>query len=942
MGLLGKGASLTRVRLLPATSGSTLSSGVARSNRTLQSKLVVSADGQLNFDFVPGKYSDAQQAVLSGVVGTYSQLASVYGPPADEQKGKTITVTDDGSSSGYAPKIRPDDRDGGTIYFHFDPRASERVNQLNFTRLILLAFQGPNNFSTDYLQGNYVEAWQLGMADAASLLAFYQGLSDTEKATFDPSAYGFVYALPVYDLLNRPELGNAYIYPRTNLDPNSRLGDFRAAMAQAVWLKVAIEYPNFFRDFNIAYRAQVGARQAVTSNQLRAIAAQVAPQVEGLSFQDWARRQYILDNSVTVGEKIYAVVAPEPVSSQSGQSAGATVYSEAFTTDRNGNETRTVGLGTIDAFDEKGTNINAKSFELNASNLLNFSADSYPLGFSNLGTPNRARVTLKLRLKGAQTTVVFPYLGSSNAGASARSVYGVSESGDTGNVTIQGGVNETVPLTRGVFAGAQNYVGGPRVITTLTLGGRTFKRNTAWLPAGSRGVAVVLDGGAKNDKFTLQTQAGASTIRMISLPVFPTESDEAAILGFAPGDLKLAKYRPNLSTETLNGGVLTFGIGAGQHEIYPNISAPMAPGRGYWLGVGEYRRDIFGSEPPTDRPYEVPLPGGWNQFGVPFNRSFSPASIKVRFGSFAPVPYAEAVKNGLVAPGIWRWQPRGGYARVDDAPDATLPPFEGFYIFVIPARGVSLVFDSSSASSARTSSSSVEKGWSVSVAAATSSARDASNHFGISDAVAAAKPPVAAPVVTLRFASSGSATSDGSGAGRATGWADSYFVEMAREATWNFSVEGTRRGERVTLSFDGLSRVPNDIKLVLRDEKTRKSLALTQGSPYKWNSDGEPRRFSVGATRIAKAALQVTRIDSSETSIALGLSLESRGRLEIQTRGGDTVWVVKDGTFAAKTEKFTWNGTRIDGKRAPRGRYRAVWIPALSGDKGAEREFERR
>ncbi|WP_123580191.1 hypothetical protein [Abditibacterium utsteinense] len=938
LGALGRWrakSSPVRVRLLPPTSF----------QHSVQGTRVVSATGQLAFNFDKNKYSAGQINVLSSVVrASYSRLVSIYGEPADEQKGKTITVTDDGVSSAYAPKLNPDAKDGGKILFHYDNGSSAETNQYNFTRSVFLAFQGPNNFSYNFANGDYVEAWQLGMADAAALLFLYQGLSDADKAAFDPSFYVPIYALPVYDLFNRPELGNAYIYPRVAIDQNSRMGDFRAAMAQSAWLKVAIEKPSFFKDFNMAYRAQVGARQAATPNQLRAIAAAVVPQVEGLSFGDWVRRQYVLDNTITVGDKIYAAIVPVPVATQTNEAAGFGVLLEAFHTDKDGDEKRLPGNGTVDAFDENGININAKSFKLNDSNLFDVNIDRFDVGFNNLGNPNRARVTLKFRFKGAQTTAFFPFIGAGSANASKATIYGVSQNGESGSVAISGGVpGETVAVSRGVFAATQNYVGGPRVVSTLTLGGRTFKRNTAWLPGGYRGVAFVLDGATKNDKFTLTTAAGASKTRMISLPVFPTQSDEAEILGFAAQQLKLAKYRPNLSPSTsktdANGNkILTFGIGVGEYEIYPNISAPMAPGRGYWLGVSDYRRDIGGSEPRTDKPFEIALPGGWNQFGVPFNRAFAPASIQVRYGSFAPIPYGEAVASGLIAPGIWRWQPRGGYARVDTDPNAKLAPFEGFYIFAIPARGLSLVFDPRAGSQARTAST-PKDGWSVALAASTNAARDASNHFGISGREAAAKPPVAAPVVTLHFASSGNAASDAGGAGNATGWADSFFVEMAREARWNFSVDGTKRGERVALSWDDLKAVPADVKLVLRDEKLKKNLALFKGGSYKWSSDGAPRQFSVAATRVASAALLIAKAPSNQVSIAVALNLEARGRLEIQTLSGDTVFVLKDGTFAAKTEKFVWNGKRNAFQNAPRGRYRAVWIAATRGDRGAAREF---
>ncbi len=944
LGLIGKNASVMRARVLPPVASTA-------AQRTAQSGRTAAADGSLLFEY--RGYTDDQRKVLSQFVSkNYGFMVTRYGLPSPEQRangGKTIEVVNSTDSFGYQPLLKAVDTprgDGGSIFLPYDTTATAAINQFNFTRLILRAFQGPNTFSYDYNAGKYNDIYQAGMADAAALLVLYDSLSAADKAKFDPSDYE-IYVLQFYDLLNRPELSTAYILPPlSNPDPTSILPEYRFSMAQAAWLKVAIENPNFFRDFNAKYYAQVSARQAATPAQLRGIAASVTPTVEGLGFQDWVRRQYILNNAITTGLKIYPIVAPRPIPATGDRRGGFFGAAEAFSTDENGLDTKVTGYGSIDAFDENGANINLQSKELTLSNLLNVGKGTddgpdFAAGFTDFPAPNRARLTVRIRFKGAETTAVVPSVGAVAAGASQTTILGVATNGVSGDVALSGDVgSETLALSRGAFVGSKLYPSGPSVVSTLTLGGRTFKRNTAWITEGSRGVAFVLDGAATNSDFTLKTASGASTVRMISLPFFPAKSDEADILGIAAADLKLARYRPNLVPGTLNGGVLSFGIDADRHEIYPNISAPMAPGRGYWLGAGEITRTIQGAEPSRSQPYEVPLPGGWNQFGVPFNTSISPDAIRVRYGSFAPVSYADAVKNGLVAAGIWRWQPRGAYARVDGTGEK-LPPFEGFYIYAIPSRGVSLVFAPGGA--ARTAAR-VASGWSVPLVASTSKSRDSSNSFGVAGAtsgrVAAAKPPTGPLAVTLHFASSGSAAADGTGAGAASGWADSFLAGLERSGQWNLAVEGTKRGEAVALSWGELKGVPTEVKLSLRDQKTGKTLAMRAGGSYKWTGDGTPRGFSIAAVRVATATLQVSKAPSRGVQITLGLNLAVRGRLEIRNAAGDTIFTLKSGDFAAKTETFAWSGAQNDGKIAPRGTYRAIWIPELATDKGATREFK--
>jgi hypothetical protein len=931
LGVLGGGAHVARTRVF---------SPLLSTARSGSSTRAVAA-APLTFQFDNG-FSSTQKSVLSNYLrANYDRMVALYGAPAPEQAGKTILVRSDSSVAAYQPVLRPSATDGGTIFFRYVTGDSAQINTFEFSRLVLLAFQGPHTFSYNFAQGDYIETWQSGFADAAALLIAFGAAGS--PADFDPSQLG-AYVLPVYDFFNRPELGNAYIYSRSGDD--LVIADFRAAMAQAAWLKVAIENPQFFVRFNAAYYARFPARTGVNPNTLRALAAEIAPTVEGLPFQDWVRRQYVLDTSVTTGQKIYAAVLPLPVLASGDTRSGFNGFAQAFTTDSRGDEVPSTGYGSVAAFDESGANINSASTELRASTLLDFTAESQRLpgqatfgaGFSDLGTPDQARVTLKVRFKAAETTALFPYI--STSGASNISYYGVTTQGESGNLAISSnnGIAETVSVARGAWGGARRYVSAPRVVTTLSIAGKQFVRNSAWLAAGdaARGQGFVLEGGAPSASFALKAGAGASRVRMISLPLYPTQSDEAQILGVAPSDLELARYRPNLAPGTLRDGALTFGIGGDRHEIYPNISAPIAPGRGYWLGVdGDYSRTVRGSEPARDRPFESPLLGGWNQIGVPFNRAFAFGALRVRYGGFAPVSYATAIQNGWIRPGIWRWQPRGGYARVDVA-DGKLEPFVGYFIYAVPSRGVALIFDPNASSEPAT----ITNGWTVPLVASSSVSRDASNRFGVSTQIAAAKPPAGAPSLTLRFLSSGKGEEDSSGAGAASGWADSFLASLKREGYWTFVVEGSSKNTRVALAWGNLASVPRDVKLVLQDEKSGTVRRLSAKGSYQWQSDGAPRKFSLRATRIAQASLKIVAAPSQGVDVWVTMNLAAPGRLEVQNETGDTVMVLKSGNFSEKTEKFTWLGRQTSGKAAGGGNYRVVWLPQVEGDRGAARTFE--
>lgn len=942
LGLIGNGASVLRTRTLPPAS--------SQSTAGSQNFKAAATSTTLSFDFSHYSSNSGQRDVLRNFLSTnYGLLVAFYGVPAPEQGGKTVTVVGDSDfAAAYQPLLKPSATDGGTIYYRYvtlDRRfyseaEEQKLNQFNIARLALRAFHGPNTFSYDYAQGNYIEAWQGGFADAAALLVA-NSLAGS-PSNFDPSLLGS-YVLPVYDFLNRPELGNAYVYTRSGAD--LAMSDFRAAMAQAAFLKIAVENPTFFKQFNALYYARFTPRQNVNPNSLRALAAEVVPTVEGTSFFDWVRRQYVLDTSVTQGQKIYAAVLPLPVTTTGDTRPRYLGFAQAFVTDSAGDETPSTGYGSINAFDEKGNNINAFSKEIQGGNPLSFNDANAPgqasfgAGFSNFGTPNQARVTLKIRFKAAETSAYFPFI-AGNGVASKLTYYGVTTTGVSGTLALKSdsGVSESLPVTRGTFSGVKTYVSKAAVKTTLTIAGKTFVRNLAWLAPGAnaRGAGFVLEGGVPATTFNFTTAAGSSPIRMISLPFYPQESDEAKIFGIAPDSLKLARYRPNLAPGTLQGGVLKFGIDGQRHELYPYISTPMAPGRGYWLGInGAFSKTIPGSEPPRDKPFEVALPGGWNQIGVPFNRAFAPTALKVRYGGFAPVSYNQAVSNGWIRPGIWRWQPRGGYAIVDSTQNETLVPFEGYYLYVVPQTGVSLVFDPAATATALTAAS----GWSVPLIASTRLSRDASNSFGVTDRAAAAKPPAAAPVATLRFLSSGDAEMDASGAGAASGWADSFLASLEREASWDFVVEGVAKGERTYLSWGDLAQVPTDINLTLTDKKTGGQMALRPGGSYAWNSDGGVRAFTLRARRLARPQLTTVVSLSRTVAVEVALNVAAPGRLEIRNPAGDTVATLRSGQFPLGTSKFTWSGKMTSGQMAPVGRYRAIWLPLTQGDGSAASGF---
>jgi hypothetical protein len=318
--------------------------------------------------------------------------------------------------------------------------------------------------------------------------------------------------------------------------------------------------------------------------------------------------------------------------------------------------------------------------------------------------------------------------------------------------------------------------------------------------------------------------------------------------------------------------------------------------------------------------------GGWNQIGVPFNKQFLYNAVKVRYGGFSPVPWSTAVTRGWVGAGIWRWKPAGGYERIDGT-STPLKPFEGYYVYTAFPRGVSLVFDAN----AGTAVAAAVKGWKLNLTAATTRNRDTSNSIGVSaERVPAAKPPTGSKVVTLRFLTSGSSADDATGAGNATGWADSFLPKLDNSGQWYFLVDGTTSGDRVTLSWgDIAASVPADLQLRLTDTVSSKITRIQTGNSYSFTSQGTPRKFRIDATRVPMPSISVVTAPSNQYKVTVTANMVFTGRVEIR-RDGQTYRVLRNGEFPKGTSTFTWDGRDSSGKAVSAGTYHAWIIPDSS------------
>lgn len=866
----------------------------------------VVASGPLKF-VLEGFTSQETRDLNTLIQQLYPKMVALYGEPAPSQRGKMVRIIKSADQNGGVYDVRPKLDNGAanpgfnTIQFYLfnagfyieafyftDPsgacdsacqtnsaRAARELNLYNLTRQMLLAFRGTESTNFD--------AWDGGQADAAALIIS----SQIHPQAFDPTLYGF-YAMPHYDFLNRPGVGTQYFFTtpqdrKSEKGPSSAfsLASLRYGLAQSAWLKVWIENQNFFKSFNAAYYRRNPAVVGKNAQALAGIAGTIVPTVEGMSWSDWLRRQYVLDSTFVVGEHLFAYCVTQYAQPGAPTAFEGDVY--RFRTDARGNELPVAGTISVRAFDENGRDITSLSPELRQKSTLdlaplNTTGDD-PGGahfystFDSTGTPDRARITLRFQ-SGSLQTSAFHAHNVAGPQSKPNGFFGVVTGSNQGRFTLQSnGLSTSGTVERGAWFSPSTYPSGPAVKTTFWLmpsdGGapKKFQRNTAWsyfqtgaTSGYSQSTRFVFEAPPSNGAITASWAIrNANKWRLISLPVTPFQTDASRVLNIPAASLSLARYTPASRAKADLTRGFPFGITRTAHTLYPALREPLGPGRAHWLKLDRDKSvRIPGAEPERAFAFDVPLVAGWNAVGVPFNLPFALGSVQVRVGE-ETVSWDEALKRGWVGSGVWRWKPEGGYARVD-LPTGSLAPLDGYFVWTSQAKAT-LVFDSTKRTGGLKAPAEGAGAWQIglSVSSGTGLSLATEDGFRLGSTtfsgtkparLAAARPPWGERSVALAFLSSGSSVADASKAGSESGWAESFVPPLSGSgARWSFVVDGSKAGERVTLSWGALTSVPAAFRLFLVDETSGARLEMTPTGvrSYSWTAAAGPRRLRIEA-----------------------------------------------------------------------------------------------
>ena len=637
--------------------------------------------GTLTFRYTD--WSDQDRRLIERLISEfYPRIEALYGKPAVSGEVEIVNL-------GTIESARGTDRQR-LAFGAYNVSGNQILlpiyeSQDSFAQALLLnlvhAFHGPAVFQYD--------AWEQGFARAAASV-----IARTPDFGFaDGSANNLLSLLKFYDLLNQPALANPTFFPpsQANLELEGRetIGKMtlpRMSMSGAAWLKVYIENPNFFRQFNEAYYAQFdpAASPSLAGNvpALKAIATPFLPDgVEGLPFDQWYRRQYVLDTSLSIGRKLYAFVNPGIFRETTGQANGIQlVY---FRTKPGGDEDLLTGRVYATYHDASGATISLGA----ASEQVELAGGEGSITTLSL-QPREGRLTMDFAV-GTETART--YLPGGFNGDFQGVILGTGASGRDIAITQTTSIGTRNQTTRSEEAGFAVNLGmgdndlAKTVITyTDTTGAvRTYRKNTG---DGQAYVILRPDQNSGDVSTVSRTFALGVAPYFVSFPLQPLATGVPEALGLPVSDFVLTRW----DTQESRYGSVT-------PDANTSASGAITPGRAYWFKPAPTDRtrpeatvQITGIAPVTDVDFATVATYGWNMIGSPFTSDTTPVSeIRVQFQNNSVYSWAGAVEQGLVAEGTYRFDRATG--QFVETNQINAPEWEGVFLRVLVPSEVTLL-----------------------------------------------------------------------------------------------------------------------------------------------------------------------------------------------------------------------------------------------------------
>lgn len=887
--------------------------------------------GTLTFRYTGFNATD-QELLQRFIADAMPRIQAVYGAPA--RTGQVEIVNAGNLFNSQIPEVR---RFAYGVYdvsnnrimlpIFQNPRGTLQAMLLNLVH----AFHGPAVFQYD--------AWEQGFARAVAAIVLRDPIFNQNYGMDDPSA-NFLYSLmPYYDLLNQAPLGNSTFFPPSQNDVPVdgqitvvKMLWARMGMSGAAWMKVYIENQSFFRDFNAAYYAQVnpGASPSLAGNvpALKNIAAPLLPSgVEGIPWTDWYARQFVLDTSISTGNKLYAFTLPGQPDSEGRQNTAVTlVY---YQTQKNGDEILQGGRAFATYFDSSNGRLTLGP-QAEQANIVDGEGGLTATTTNTAGT-DATRLTMDFTINNLTTRVYVPV----GFGGDFQGVLLLNNSAR--NVTVKqtslppvNNRNKTGNVEGAAFGVSMASGGSDLSITEVEVSDGTAIRRWRINTADGLYYAILRDGSKGGGVVTLSKTFDSSTIPyLVTFPLRPLSPDPTTALGLAPSDFLLTYWDPLRPTyETVLAGQSTM--------------SSIQPGRAYWLKLAPQNNapqvtvSITGIPPATDNDLVIPCVFGWNLIGSPFDQAIELGNIQVKVLQDDPISWDDAVNQNLVAAQPFAFdRVTGQYSQVT----GFAGDWQGYWLRVFAPSGVTLILpgpDAATRAVRRTTRkvevAEVRPEWSVRLTARQESASgQAAVRLGAAKGATRSfdnrldveMPPPIVPQLSMDIAAaSGSKTAGG----RLV--SDFRDENSANRGTWTVRVATTATGN-VTLNWDNIGTLSRRTNMTLIDRRSGQRIGMRSRSTYTTYAEaGTNLLFDVVTEPGVSIPLQVTNLITT-TSRATGgitfagsVSRSSQISVEVTALNGKSIRQLA-GTRSQDAGVFrvSWDGRSVDGASVPPGAY---------------------
>lgn len=398
-------------------------------------------------------------------------------------------------------------------------------------------------------------------------------------------------------------------------------------------------------------------------------------------------------------------------------------------------------------------------------------------------------------------------------------------------------------------------------------------------------------------------------LQLISLPWDYPAADPADLLGANPATFKMAAWEPRVD----------------QYALYPSTPADrFRLGSGYWIKLDEVR-ELTREGIEADDVFELPLKAGasgWNLVGDFFLQPIDFFSLQVRDRNGVVRSMQQAMAAGLVRSPLFAFT-LGGYAT-----SAVAEPYIGYWLNVgqdVTVIGDRLT-DTLAADEPATAAAVVspEGGWLMPLVVSSGQMQDASTWVGCAAAATDAfdagldmlKPPPVDMSGMVYAATAGAAG------------AQAVDVRAAGGATvWTLNVQGPA-GEKVSLRWPEMSEVPADVRPVLVDTATGRSVYMRTTQSYEFTAREDARAFEIrlsDGTGALAVSVPAARSTAAGAEISYTLSADAQVEVRVLNIAGRTIDTLVDGDLqTAGTQRLTWDGVSARGTRAPNGTYLVV------------------